>query len=174
MALGRSLQRSVSAITLLAWTPSGQEAKIGRWRQLSSTRPYVLSRFATETSIRGHPRQLKHLQRMRYVALNSASLSLLMWLCYRLPTTLLLLISPSFTVIEDPPMAYKRLLGSVVKAASLSRCVQVIMFSQLVRLLCNVVSTLLEAALARFWIGSNRISRSLVSRIWVLWTGFLL
>jgi hypothetical protein len=104
------------------------EAKIVRWRQLTSIRPFVLSRFATETSIRGHPRQLKHLQRMRYVALNSASLSLLMWLCYRLPTTLLLLISPSFTVIEDPPMACKRLLGSVVKAASLSRCVQVIMF----------------------------------------------
>lgn len=33
-------------------------------------------------------------------------------------------------------MAYKRLLGSVTKSAS---CVQVIMFSQLVRLLCNAV-----------------------------------
>jgi len=102
MALGRSLQRSVSAITLLAWTPSGQEAKIGRWRQLSSTRPYVLSRFATETSIRGHRRQLRHLQRMRYVGLNSAASSFLMWLCCRLATTLWRLISPSFTGIGDP------------------------------------------------------------------------
>jgi len=44
-----------------------EEAKIRRWRQLTSIRPCVLSRFATETSIRGHPQQLKHLQRMRYV-----------------------------------------------------------------------------------------------------------